>query len=150
MAMMSQRPPIGAAIGAIALVAACATACQSDYRFDTTAEYETSGAGCRVRVHASGLVKVGDDLSRQSAAEVTIAPRSSSGAAVRMTTTLPDMPLDRASLGRLLAEAACDASPEEIAEIHRSIDGALAGPKATLMAGQTHVLRVVDVRFERR
>src|SRR3954471_15014260 len=59
MAMMSQRPPIGAAIGAIALVAVCATACQGDYRFDTIAQYETPG-GCRVSVHASGLVEAGD------------------------------------------------------------------------------------------
>jgi hypothetical protein len=149
MAMTSPSAPIGRAIGAIALMAVCGAACQRDYRFDTIAEYEMPRAGCRVSVHASGRVNAGDDLSRQSAAEVTIAPPSPSQSPVRLTATLPGMPLDRASLGRLLADLACDASAEEIAEIQRSVDGALAGPKATLMAGQTHVLRVVGVRFQR-
>lgn len=149
MAMMSQRAPIETALGAIALMALCGSACQSDYRFETIAEYETPRAGCRVSVHASGVVRAGDDLSRQSTAEVTIASPSPSRSLRRLTAALPDMPPERASLGRLLADAACDASAEEIAEIHRSIDGALAGPKATLMDGQTHVLRVVDVRLRR-
>jgi hypothetical protein len=38
---------------------------------------------------------------------------------------------------------------QEFAEVQRAIGRALAGPKATVMDGQTRTLRVIEVEFVR-
>jgi hypothetical protein len=135
------------AIGAAAL---CGSACQPDDRFDTVAQYEAPRGGYRLAIHASGVVKAGDDLSRSSQADVTIAPASAHGSTVRFTAALPDSSPPGSSLARLVADAGYESTPDELDECRRAIDGALAGPKGTLMDGQTRVLRVVEVTFDRR
>jgi hypothetical protein len=124
-------------------------ACQRDYRFDTVGRYEAIKGHYRLSVHAVGLVRAGDDLSRQSSADVSIVPTMSEGSRIEFRVALPDAPLDAATIAKRVAEAGYDAVPEELAESLRAIDGALAGPKATLMDGQTRVLRVLEVTFTR-
>ena len=48
-----------------------------------------------------------------------------------------------------LAAVECAPTGDERAEFRRAIEGALAGPKGTLMDGQTKTLRVTSVRFDR-
>jgi len=48
----------------------------------------------------------------------------------------------------LLQQAGYAASPPiEVRDVYRAIAGALFGPKATLMEGQTHALRVLATTF---
>ena len=45
--------------------------------------------------------------------------------------------------------AGCELSAAERAELRKAIEAALLGPKGTLMDGQTKVIRVVSVHFDR-
>jgi hypothetical protein len=124
-------------------------ACQYDYRFDTHARYEAPQSGYRLDVRAAGVVLAGDDLSRRSGGEVTISPSASAGSVVTLNVGLPDALPNRSEIDRRLREAGYDPVAEEVAETEHAIGGALAGPKATLMEGQTKTLRVLEVRFRR-
>jgi hypothetical protein len=123
-------------------------ACQQDYRFDTVARYEATNSHYQLSVHAAGMVRAGDDLSRQSHADVTITPTVSEGSRIAFGVALPGATLDPATLATRLADAGYHAVPDELAESLRAIEGALSGPKATLMDGQTHALRVLQVTFQ--
>jgi hypothetical protein len=139
-------------IRAAAFALACAgllASCQHDYRFDTHARYEAPRSGYRLDVHAAGLVLAGDDLSRRSRGEVTITPSDSGGSVVTLKAGLPDALPTRSEIARRLREAGYAPVADEIAETEHAIGGALAGPKATLMDGQTKVLRVLEVTFDR-
>ena len=48
-----------------------------------------------------------------------------------------------------LAAVGCSPGADERAELRRAIEGALVGPKGTLMDGQMKTLRVLSVRFDR-
>ena len=50
-------------------------------------------------------------------------------------------------IGDLLHEYGYKGTKQEWSEVQQAVEGALAGPKATLMSGQTKALRVVEVRF---
>jgi hypothetical protein len=92
-------------------------------------------------------VRAGDDLSRQSSVDVTIEPTMTDGSRIAFSIAQPNAARDAPPLAMRLADAGYHAIPEEFAESLRAIDGALAGPKATLMDGQTHALRVLRVTF---
>jgi hypothetical protein len=150
---------------AIALgFAACLTACQQSYRFDTHARYEAPGGMYQVAVHATGLVQAGSDLSERATADVRLTPLPPAGApAVHLTIARPGgfsyevdggesgngpwPPPHGGGVGDLLTRHGYQGTAAEFAELQRAIDGALFGPKATLMDGQTRALRVLEVRF---
>jgi hypothetical protein len=52
-------------------------------------------------------------------------------------------------LGSLFAGAGCTTSPAEVTEILSALEGALFGPKGTMMDGQTKILKVTSVTFDR-
>jgi hypothetical protein len=49
-----------------------------------------------------------------------------------------------------LTAVGCALTPAEQAELRRALAGALAGPKGTVMDGQTKTLRVMSVQFGAR
>src|SRR5438552_2358941 len=62
-------------LGAITVVVSItAVACQQNYHFETMARYEAARSRYELSVHATGIVRAGDDLSARSQADVTIAP----------------------------------------------------------------------------
>ena len=143
---------------------ACLVACQSDYQFDTHARYEAPAGRYQIAVHATGHVRAGSDLSDTSTAEVRIEPLPPGHQpAVRVAITQPKAfryevdggetgngqwpPSANETLGDLLRRHGYEGPMAEFAEVQRAIEGALFGPKATLMDGQTEVLRVLEVRF---
>ena len=121
-------------------------ACGGGYRFETRAHYTAPASGLDVSINAAGSVASGADLSEHSTADVTIAPVGRSGSPLHLTLGLP-APGGRTPIAGRLRDAGLIASPAEMEEIDRAVDCALRGPKATLMPGQTRVLRVIDVRF---
>ena len=135
-----------------------ALACQQDYRFRTVARYEAPAGRYQVEIHAQGLVRAGADLSAQSNAAVEFRPLpASSGRRSRLDVRsvegqtfevdlLGSRPcLEPGGLARLLGEwGYSGSSPDEVAETCRAIEGAILGPKGTLMAGQTRSLRVLE------
>jgi hypothetical protein len=152
-----------AAVAVVCLVGL--QACQRDYRFNTHARYESLVAHLDITIEASGLVLAGADLSEASTAAVRISPiPPAPGTAVDLTIVLPDQlsfqvkggprgvgswpPRAAAGLAELLQQLGYGAlPPDELAEVERAIMGALAGPKATLMDGQTRTLRVLETSF---
>ena len=137
-------------LGAIAGSAAAAVlACQQDYRFDTTARYRAARSGYELAVHVTGVVRAGDDLSERSRADVRITPMGTAGSRIEFSVALPDARPTKGDIAKRFTNAGFAADSEELAESVRAIGGALAGPKATLMEGQTKVLRVLDVTFRR-
>ena len=131
------------------LVGITALACQSDYQFDTTAHYEAVRSRYELSVHATGIVRAGDDLSNRSHVDVIIAPLGAAGSRIQFSLARPDSMPRAAEIAKRVTDAGFTADSEELAETVRVVNGALAGPKATLMDGQTRVLRVVDVQFRR-
>jgi hypothetical protein len=93
--------------------------------------------------------RAGDDLSHRSRAEVTIAPIGDGGSHIEFSVALPDPRPTNAAIAKRLTDAGFATDGEDLAESVRAIGGALAGPKGTLMDGQTSVLRVVVVTFRR-
>ena len=144
---------------------ACLLACQRDYRFKTHARYEAPLAHLQISIEASGLVRAGADLSEAATARVRIGPiPPAPGPLVELTITLPDRlaywvnggptgrgswpPRSGAGLAELLRVIGYGSlPPDELAEMERAIAGALAGPKATLMGGQTRTLLVLETSF---
>lgn len=134
-----------------AVLAGCALmllACETDHRFDTHARYAAPVGGFDIAIKASGIVKAGDDISENSIATVAITSPSRRIGPLRLQ--LARRPLTRdASVARAAREAGFEPSEAEAVELDRAVGGALSGPKGTLMAGQTHALRVIDVTFVR-
>jgi hypothetical protein len=136
-------------------------ACQRDDRFRTVARYEAPAGHYQVDIHAQGLVRGGADLSAESGATVEFNPSpASSGQRVRLDVravegqafeveALGSRPCqETGGMARLLGQwRYSELSLEEVAETCRAIQGALLGPKATLMAGQTRSLRVLETTF---
>jgi hypothetical protein len=123
-------------------------ACERDYRFDTHARYSAPAGGFDVAIDASGLVKAGYDLSDDSTATVTITSSSNRPAPLRLQLVRRPLTND-VSVVKAAREAGFAPSDEEAAELAHAVGGALSGPKATLMEGQTRSLRVIDVTFVR-
>jgi hypothetical protein len=125
-------------------------ACQRDYQFDTTAHYQAPVGRYELFVHAAGVVRAGADVSNASSAEVRIAPLPSApGGEIRMRITLPRPAPSDPNVADLLRQHGYSGTDEESAEVQRAIEGALAGPKGTLMEGQSKALRVIEVKFSR-
>jgi hypothetical protein len=138
-------------------------ACQRDYRFDTVARYEAPAGRYRVEIHARGLDRAGADLSHESTATVEFNPSPSSpGHRARLAVRsaagqtfevelVGNQPCREADgLAGLLGEwGYSELSADEVAETCWAIEGAIQGPKATLMGGQTRWLRVLETSFQR-
>jgi hypothetical protein len=140
--------------------AVLATACQADRPFKTSAVYEAAPGRCTMRLQTQGVVRAGDDLARDAEGRLTLsssaqapgAPPLDAVVALRSGTLTMDGavgPGIDTLIAVNLTAVGCDLTPAGQAELRRAIDGALTGPKGTLMEGQTKALRVVSVRFDR-
>jgi hypothetical protein len=138
-----------------ALVAATTlAACAADRAFKTTAVYEVGDGLCSLRIEARGVVSAGHDVSREAAGTVIVSPKS--GHPTRLPIALKDgvFSIDGASGAGLrfeerLADAGCPPNAAEAPEIASALSGVLAGPKGTLMPGQTKAIKVLSVVFDR-
>jgi hypothetical protein len=52
-------------------------------------------------------------------------------------------------VSRLLSDQGYTVFPDEVEELVSAAEGVVLGPKATLMSGQSKVLRVISTTFER-
>ena len=142
---------------ALIVAAVLAAACQTDRPFRTSAEYEASAGRCTMRLQTHGVVRAGDDLARDAEGRLSL----SSGAQARGAPSVEaivalrsgDLVMDGAvgtGIDTLLAvnltSVGCELTPAEQAEFRKALEGALTGPKGTLMAGQATTLRVVSVQ----
>ena len=133
-----------------------AAGCQRDYQFKTTAVYRMTDARCTVRVETHGLVRAGADLSRDAEGLLTLQRTSAPPFRVPIVLANGETTVEAARgaereqfLGSLFAGAGCTASPAELTEIMGALEGALLGPKGTVMDGQTKILKVTSVTFDR-
>jgi hypothetical protein len=143
-------------------------ACQRDYSFRTVAEYQAPRSGYSIRIDAQGLVRAGADVSERSSGVVAIWATNRPGQPDRSAFTFsvalrqgrvrfgPESLVEGSWPGRheeapshFLSDAGLFVVPEEMQELSSAVEGALLGPKGTLMAGQTKVLDVVSTTFER-
>jgi hypothetical protein len=137
----------------LALVLAVFCACQRDRPFHTVATYETAHGRYAVRMEASGLVRAGADVSEESSAVLRIAaldpaPVAARSASLRVAMRRGQMQFGSEALSRFISGAGCSGTPEELEELLSAVNGVLLGPKGTLMAGQTRVLKVASTTFE--
>jgi hypothetical protein len=140
--------------------------CQRDYTFHTVGHYEAPTGHYEIAIDATGKVRAGSDLSDEATATVRITPApGAAGDSLHLLIVLPDrltwtlgrgargsLPWAGAgavdTLASLLRRAGYpDSPPVELREFYGAIEGALLGPKATLMEGQTTSLRVLGVTF---
>lgn len=137
------------------------------YSFMVHAIYQAPLTNLEIAIDAHGRVIAGDDLSSDHNATVTLTPLSSSGAKVHLTFTDysqveyaigTDTPQTAAwgsrnrdqSFHRILEKAGYSSEhTAEIAEAIKVIGGAMAGPKAVTVEGQSTHLKVVEVEFKR-
>ena len=135
-------------------------ACQSDRPFKTSATYETGDGRCTIRLETRGVVRAGDDLARDADGRITLSSATQQPGAPPLDAVVVlrsgDLTIDGARgaendvlLAAHLAAVGCSPTAGERAEIRRAIEGALGGPKGTLMDGQTKVLKVPSVQFAR-
>ncbi len=144
------------------------SACQRNYTFHTVGHYEAPGGHFEIAIEATGKVRGGSDLSDEATASVRITPApGAAGDSLHLEIALPDrltwtlgrgpggsLPWAGAgavdTLASLLRRAGYpDSPPVELREVYGAIEGALLGPKATLMEGQTTSLRVLGVTSTR-
>jgi len=128
------------------------------------AVYQAPRGRYSVHIEASGVVRAGEDLSRQSSGLLSVSrlPGGTSEVADRVVEIAlqgSDVRLDRerfaqgqaageTAMTRLLSSAGYSLDRDEVAEVVSAVEGALLGPKATLMSGQTRALSVASVRFD--
>jgi len=155
--MKAARPParqaLAAALGVAAVVAG---ACQRDYQFKTTAVYRLSDTRCAIRLETHGLVRAGADVSRESEGQLIVQRTGAAPLRVPIVLANGDLSVEAARgsdidrvVGSRLADAGCTPTAAERTEVLRALEGALAGPKGTLMDGQTKALKVTSVIFDR-
>lgn len=142
--------------------------CQRDALFRTVAHYEAPGGRYELAIDATGKIRAGSDLSDEATATVRVTPAPGAGGdSLHLEIVLPDRltwTVGRGASGTspwagaramdtvatLLRRAGyAESPPMELREAYQAIEGALLGPKATLMEGQTSSLRVLDVTFTR-
>ena len=143
------------------LVAAALTAgCQADRPFKTSAVYQTGDGRCTMRLETRGVVRAGNDLARDAEGRLTLSSSSQEPGAPPLDAIVVlrsgDFTMDGAlgpGVDTLLAvnltAVGCVFTPAEQAELRKAIEGALAGPKGTLIAGQTKAMKVASVQFDR-
>ena len=160
---MSTRTVCCAALAALLLLSGC----EIDRQFHTVAVYEAPRSGYVVRIVASGVVRAGADMSEESKALLTFSSASGLEQADSSVTASVALRSGQVAFGgasslegawpargaeglsRLLSKAGYPLVPEELDELVSTTYGVLLGPKGTLMPGQTRVLTVVSVAFER-
>lgn len=139
-----------------------------DRLFETVAVYEAPKSGYRLEVIATGTIKDGADVCDGACeGEAKIVPKEQSAAkrAVRLTIRNYDIVQtmvdeleqggvkgadaeESKKISNLLLKAGYkQLAPDEIDETVRAIRGAVAGPKGTMMQGQTRHLAVIDIDF---
>jgi hypothetical protein len=139
------------------VVSALAAGCQTDRPFKTSAVYATADGRCSMRLETHGVVHAGDDLAGDAEGRLTLSSRAQEpgapplGAVValrggKLTMDGEPGPGVDVLLAVNLTAVGCALTPPEQAELRRAVESALAGPKGTLMDGQTTTLRVVSVR----
>ena len=142
------------------VAAALIAGCQTDRPFETSAVYQTGDGRCTMRFETRGVVRAGNDLARDAEGRLTLSSSAQEPGAPPLHAIVVlrsgDLTMDGAlgpGVDTLLAvnltAVGCALTPAEQAELRRAMEGALAGPKGTLMAGQTKVLKVTSVQFER-
>ena len=142
------------------VAAALVVGCQADRPFKTSAAYQTADGRCTMRLETRGVVRAGDDLARDAEGRVTLSSAIQAPGAPPLDGVIVlrsgDLTIDGALgaeidalLAAHLAAVECSPTADERAEFRRAIEGALLGPKGTLMDGQTKTLLVVSVRFDR-
>jgi hypothetical protein len=135
--------------------------CQADRPFKTAAVYETADRGCTMQLETRGVVRAGDDLARDAEGRITLSSATHARGAPPLNAVVVlragDLTIDGAVgaendtlLAADLAAVGCSPTADERAELRRAIEGALVGPKGTLMAGQAKTVRVVSVHFDSR
>lgn len=152
----------------LALLMGLMCACQRDYSFHTRAAYEAPRGGFRIDIEATGIVRTGADLSEEASATARLTPGAGTeGRPLRVEVHLPgqgSFAVDEEPSGPVwfrgtgaedsfvgvLRQAGYSTSPTaELREVYPVLHAALRGPKATVMEGQTQVLRVVRIAFQR-
>jgi hypothetical protein len=134
--------------------------CQRDRPFKTAAVYEAAPGRCTMRLETQGVVGAGDDLARDAEGRLTLSCSAQAPGAAPLHAIVAlrggNVTMDGATgpgidalMAVNLTAVGCDLTPAGQAELRKAIEGALAGPKATLMDGQTTVLRVVSVKLDR-
>ena len=142
------------------VAAALMAGCQADRPFNTSAVYATGDGRCTIRLETHGVVRAGDDLARDADGRITLSSATQQSGAPPLDAVVVlrrgDLTIDGALgtendvlLAAHLAAVGCSPGADERAELRRAIEGALVGPKGTLMDGQTKTLRVLSVRFDR-
>ena len=151
---------MGTRLVAPLVAAALIAGCQADRPFKTSAVYQTGDGRCTMRLETHGVVRAGNDLARDAEGRVTLssatqptgAPPLDAVAVLRGGALTIDGALGAeidVLLAANLAAVGCSPTADERTEFRRAIEGALAGPKGTLMDGQTKVLKVRSVQFTR-
>jgi len=140
------------------VIAALAAGCQTNRPFQTSAVYGTADRRCTMRLETHGIVRAGDDLARDAEGRLTLSSSAQAPGAPPLDAIVAlrsgNLTMDGAlgpGVDTLLAvnltAVGCALTPAEQAELRRALEGALTGPKGTLMDGQTKTLRVVSVQF---
>jgi hypothetical protein len=141
------------------------------YPFHSRAVYEAPHSGFRVEVLASGSVAAGADLSSSGSGSARFCPLSGSTAvaltlelkagAGRVSVELAGTPPAKSTAPWSARDASATLATElgragyrhldrsELEESARAIDGVMAGPKGTLLRGQTRALGVLSTTLSR-
>jgi hypothetical protein len=142
------------------VAAALIAGCQADRPFKTSAVYQTGDGRCTMRLGTQGVVRAGNDLARDAEGRITLSSATQPTGAPPLDAVVVlrsgDLTIDGALgaeidalLAAHLAAVGCSPDADERAELRRAIEGALVGPKGTLMDGQTKSLKVTSVHFDR-
>jgi hypothetical protein len=122
-------------------------ACGGSYQFETRARYQAPAGGFEIGLHAHGVVRSGADLSEESVADVRVTPLGATAhPSIELESRLPSNG-EQSAVVRAIQDAGYPATGAELREVGRVVDGALRGPKATLVQGQTSALRVIETSF---
>jgi hypothetical protein len=166
-AMAGPAPRVARAFAALALVVVMALCgCwQRDKRFDSTATYRAPRNNLLVEGKARGIVPAGWDHSRDYRGRFRLRREDDPAASIELllSSEYPrkcrvagrhrilqwSFTTYAASLETALEEAGIEVpAPDELEEVAHVMSGLVAGPKGTVMKGQTDVLEVVEVQLD--
>ncbi len=154
----------------IVLVLLLVSGCRSrDRPFRTYAVYNAPLSGYRLIVFSSGEVRANEDLTGDAQGSAVLCPTSGSARALKVDFGSISSPIGhyeiaggasgtfvwddvrgRKELERVLVAAGYPIVAGDVTESIRVIGGAMEGPKATLVKGQTKSLDVMRVEFDTR
>lgn len=136
------------------------------YPFRTHAIYQAPLTNLEIVIDSHGHVPAGADLSADHTATITLKPLSASGTEVHLNftddsqveytigantpLTLPWGSRHRTgSFNQILEEGGYSSKhTDELAEVIKVIGGAMAGPKAVTLDGQSTYLKVISVEIK--